>query len=259
MLECKAALQNKEYTVRDRVNKFLSERLKKVEKTNKMSALATQSVQGQLTSFAGVFGFTDLNPNEKELISQLLKKFSPENLDYQDDLKSLINLTSEVKAINNQAIILHGERIKAAQEILKRYRDGAFTAWLMNTYGNRQTPYNFLQYYEFYISTPQALRPMLEVMPKQAVYTLASREGAIEDKQLIVQNYQGETKRELIEIIRETFPTSEKDKRKQSIALGMINSLERVRQNISKNNENLSIRQKEILKSILKEIQTLLN
>lgn len=244
--------------MRNKVNKFLSERLKKAEKTSKMSALATQSAQGQLTSFSGMFGFADLNPREKELIAQLLRKFSTENLDYQDDLKSLINLTSEVKAINNQAIILHGERIKAAQEILKKYRDGAFTAWLMNTYGNRQTPYNFLQYYEFYIKLPQALRPMLEVIPKQAIYTLASREGALEDKQLIVQNYQGETKRELIEIIRETFPTSEKDKRKQSIAIGMINSLDRIRQNISKNSESLTLRQKETLKSILKEIQALL-
>lgn len=223
-----------------------------------MSALATQSMQGSLTSFSGVFGFTDLSSGEKEVLAQLLKKFAAENSDYQEDLKSLISLTSEVKAINNQAIILHGERIKAAQDILKRYRDGAFTTWLMNTYGNRQTPYNFLQYYEFYTSTPQALRPMLEVMPKQAVYTLASREGAIEDKQLIVQNYQGETKRELIEIIRETFPTSEKDKRKQSIAIGMINTLDRLRQNLVKNKDMLSERQKNTLKTLLQEIQQLL-
>lgn len=241
--------------MKDKVNKFLSQRLKKAEKSNKMSALATQSMQGNLTSFSGVFGFTDLNSNEKELLSQLLKKFSLDGQDHPDDLKSLINLTSEVKAINNQAIILHGERIKAAQEILKNYKDGAFTTWLMNTYGNRQTPYNFLQYYEFYIKMPQALRPMLEVMPKQAVYSLASRDGALEDKHLIVQNYQGETKRELIEIIRETFPTSEKDKRKQSIALGIINTLERLRQNLKKNKDSLSSKQVETIKGLVAEIQ----
>lgn len=241
--------------MKNRVNKFLSERLKKAEKSNKMSALATQSMQGNLTSFSGVFGFTELNPKEKEVLSQLLKKFSQDGYDDQEDLKSLINLTSEVKAINNQAIILHGERIKAAQEILKKYRDGAFTTWLMNTYGNRQTPYNFLQYYEFYMKMPQALRPMLEVMPKQAVYSLASREGSIDDKHLIVQNYQGETKRELIEIIRETFPTSEKDKRKQSIAVGIINSLERIRQNLKKNQDSLSSRQKETIRGLIRELE----
>ncbi len=245
--------------MKNKVNRFLSQRLKKAEKSNKMSALATQSMQGNLTSFSGVFGFADLNSGEKELLSELLKKFSPDEKDNQEDLKSLINLTSEVKAINNQAIILHGERIKAAQEILKRYRDGAFTTWLMNTYGNRQTPYNFLQYYEFYIKMPQALRPMLEVMPKQAVYSLASREGAVEDKHLIVQNYQGETKRELIEIIRETFPTSEKDKRKQSIALGVINTLERLRQSLKKNKDNLTNRQIETIKGLIAEIQKMLD
>ncbi len=245
--------------MKNKVNKFLSQRLKKTEKSNKMSTLATQSMQGNLTSFSGVFGFTELNPSEKDLLSQLLKRFAPEGVDSQEDLRSLISLTSEVKAINNQAIILHGERIKAAQEILKTYKDGAFTTWLMTTYGNRQTPYNFLQYYEFYIKMPQALRPLLEVMPKQAVYSLASRDGPIEDKQLIVQNYQGETKRELIEIIRETFPTSEKDKRKKSIALGMINTLERLCQNLKSNKANLSDRQKETLLRIIKEIEELLD
>lgn len=242
----------------NRVNKFLSQRLKKNEKSEKMSALATQSMQGNLTSFSGIFGFTDLSPSEKEILSQLLKKFSDKDKDYQEDLKSLITLTSEVKAINNQAIILHGERIKAAQEILKTYRDGAFTTWLINTYGNRQTPYNFLQYYEFYIKIPQALRPLLEVMPKQAVYTLASRDGNIDEKQAIVQNYQGETKKELIEIIRETFPISEKDKRKQSIGIGMINSLERLRQNLKTNQNSLTPKQKETIKNLLSEIENIL-
>lgn len=242
----------------NRVNKFLSQRLKKNEKSNKMSALATQSMQGNLTSFSGIFGFTDLSPSEKEILSQLLKKFSDKDKDYQEDLKSLITLTSEVKAINNQAIILHGERIKAAQEILKAYRDGAFTTWLINTYGNRQTPYNFLQYYEFYVKIPQALRPLLEVMPKQAVYTLASREGNIDEKQAIVQNYQGETKKELIEIIRETFPISEKDKRKQSIGIGMINSLERLRQNLKTNKNSLTAKQIETIKNLLSEIENFL-
>lgn len=243
----------------NKVNKFLSQRLKKTEKTNKMATLATQSMQGNLTSFSGIFGFSELSHSEKEILSQLLKKFASQGQDYQEDLKQLITLTSEVKAINNQAIILHGERIKAAQEILKGYRDGAFTTWLINTYGNRQTPYNFLQYYEFYTKMPQTLRPLLEVMPKQAVYTLASREGNIDEKQLIVQNYQGETKKELIEIIRDTFPISEKDKRKQSIGIGMINSLERLRQNLMSNKNSITLKQKETLKNLLTEIQFIIN
>lgn len=245
----------------NKVNKFLSQRLKKADKTNKMSTLATQSMQGNRTSLSGIFGFSDLNPTEKEILSQLLKKFAPESetTNIQSDLKSLITLTSEVKAINNQALILHGERIKAAQEILKTYRDGAFTTWLVSTYGNRQTPYNFLQYYEFYIQMPQTLRPMIETMPKQAVYTLASREGALDEKQDIVQNYQGETKKELIQIIRETFPLNDKDKRKNSIGLGIINNLEKVRQNLKNNKQHLSDSQLQTVKSLMSEIGNLIN
>lgn len=242
----------------NKVNKFLSERLKRGDKTNKMAALATQSMQGNLTSFSGIFGFSELSNTEKETISELFKKFSAQDQDYNEDLKQLITLTSEVKAINNQALILHGERIKAAQEILTKYRDGAFTTWLVNTYGNRQTPYNFLQYYEFYITIPQALRPLLEVMPKQAIYTLASREGSIEDKQNIVQNYQGESKKELIEIIRDTFPISEKDKRKQSIGIGMINQLEKFRQSVKSNLPHLSSKQKETMSNLIDEIKKML-
>jgi hypothetical protein len=239
----------------NKVNKFLSQRLKKVEKTSKMSALATQSMEGNLTSFSGVFGFTDLNSAEKEDLALILRKFAQEDgsTEVDEDLKSLITLTSEVKAINNQALILHGERIKAAQTLLKRYKDGAFTSWLITTYGNRQTPYNFLQYYEFYLSLPQTLRPLIEIMPKQAIYTLASREGTLEDKQLIVENYQGETKKELIQIIRETFPISEHDKRTKSIGVGLINTFEKARQSLRTNLNHLSEKQKSTLKSLLKE------
>lgn len=245
--------------VMNKVNKFLSQRLKKAEKSSKMSTLATQSMEGHLTSFSGIFGFTDLNATEKDLLSQLLKKFANEGVEIDADLKSLITLTSEVKAINNQALILHGERIKAAQTILTKYKDGAFTSWLINTYGNRQTPYNFLQYYDFYITMPQTLRPQIEVMPKQAIYTLASREGALEDKQSLVENYQGESKKELIQIIRDTFPLSEKDKRKNSIGIGMINAIEKMRQSIKSNLKHLSDKQKNTLKTLLREILDLID
>ena len=243
----------------NKVNKFLSDRLKKSDKNNKMSALATQSMDGNLTSFSGIFGFSELSTNEKEDLALLLKRFSTDSTELDQDLKSLITLTSEVKAINNQALILHGERIKAAQTILKQYKEGAFTNWLINTYGNRQTPYNFLQYYEFYLSLPQTLRPLLEMMPKQAIYTLASRDGSAEEKQYIIQNYQGETKRELIQIIRETFPLKEKDKRSKSVALGLINGFEKLRVTIKSNLHLLSEKQKTTLKNLLKEILSLLD
>jgi hypothetical protein len=137
-----------------------------------------------------------------------------------------------VKAIANQAVILHGERIKRAQEILKKYRDGAFTGWLYATYGNRQTPYNFLQYYEFYTTMPSAMHPLIDQMPRQAVYSLASRSGSIERKEAIVKSYSGKAKQELLKLIRIEFPLAEDDKRLPSLPNHAIHFLKRARETL---------------------------
>ena len=134
----------------ERMNELLNQRLKKPTVSSKMSAMAQQSAKGNLTSFSGVFNLTELSEGEKEAIESILEQYSIDDKGINHDREDLFSITSEVKAINNQAALLHGERIKRAQNILKRYREGAFTAWLMAAYGNRQTPYNLLQYFEFY-------------------------------------------------------------------------------------------------------------
>ena len=207
-------------------NTLLNMRLKQKNKEeNKMTALAERSQAGQLSGFSGVFRLSALSDHEKEKIKTLLETFSEENTDIEQDFQSLTALTSEVKAITNQAIILHGERIKKAQTILKNYKEGAFTAWLMTTYGNRQTPYNFLQYYEFYTAMPPHLKPQVDKMPRQAIYTLASRPGEKDEKEKIVESYQGETKQEILLVIRKVFPLPEEDKRNPIVALQVINLL----------------------------------
>ncbi len=160
-----------------------------------MSAMAQKSSEGSLTSFSGVFSITELSSKEKSSLEQILKNYSDKETNFQQDLNALISITSEVKAINNQAVLLHGERIKKVHALLTPYRDGAFTAWLVAIYGNRQTPYNLLQYYEFYESSPKSLQSQIEAMPRQAVYVLAAREGPKEKKLSIVENYKGEKNR----------------------------------------------------------------
>ncbi len=200
------------------VNKLLEERLKKGGASDsKASALAKRSASGNLTGFAGIFGISELSDEEKEKIRLLLSDYSQTGeADLDEDFFSLVSITSEVKAINNQAAILHGERIKRAQEIFKNYRDGAFSAWLLSAYGNRQTPYNFLQYYEFYSRMPANLRTRLEDIPRQAVYTLASRSGDWDHKMKIIENYAGQTKAAFIEEIREALPIPPEDKRRSN-------------------------------------------
>ncbi|MFS8564290.1 MAG: pGP6-D family virulence protein [Rhabdochlamydiaceae bacterium] len=201
-----------------KLNSLLSKRLETSKNISKMKELAERSSQGNLSSFSGIFRMTPLSPAEKEKIETILSSHKKETQEIAQDLALLLDITSEVKAINNQAAILHGERIKKAQTILKNYQDGAFSAWLVATYGNRQTPYNFLQYYELYQQLPQTLYQNLDAMPRQAVYTLASRSAPLEQKKAVIQEYRGQPKHEILDLIRKTFPLAQKDQRAQILS-----------------------------------------
>lgn len=223
-----------------------------------MAEMAKQSSSGNLTSFSGVFSVSELSPNEKSLLEEILLSHANEKSNISYDLNSLISITSEVKAINNQAAILHGERIKKVQNLLKTYQDGAFTAWLNAAYGNRQTPYNLMQYYEFYEALPKTLRPQIELMPRQAIYTLASRDAPFDQKQLVVENYKGETKSQLLIIIRDLFPLASNDKRAQTFGASTIQHLKRALTIIENKRFKPTKTQKNELSKLLIEMQELL-
>jgi len=239
-------------------NDLLNLRLRSKEKQKpKMTALAELSNEGSLSSFSGVFKINTLNESEKDALSGILENFREEekDVDIKQDLKNLTTITAEVKAITNQAVILHGERIKKAQKILRNYKEGAFTSWLMTTYGNRQTPYNFLQYYEFYMDMPQPLRTQIDSMPRQAIYTLASRSGDLVKKQDIVKNYKGQPKQELLSIIRKLFPLSEEDKRQPNLAEQAIVSLKKVHSLLTHHLFSPNNKQKDEISKILDELK----
>jgi hypothetical protein len=240
------------------INSILTQRMKKPSNVSKMAAMAQQSATGNLTSFAGIFSVAELTPQEKEGLGHLLRQYSTDDQEIGEDLDKLISLTSEVKAINNQAALLHGERIKKAHGLLKRYREGAFTAWLMATYGNRQTPYNLMQYYEFCEAMPKQLRPQIEWMPRQAVYVLASREGSLKKKQEIVENYQGETKQEVIAWIRQVFPLDHEDQRQQKSGKSLIHGLQRLYQQLTQAPHKMSRAEKNQVLTLLKNMQQLI-
>lgn len=243
-----------------KVNALLNERLKKNDNVSKMAAMARQSADGNLTSFSGVFSVSELSSSEKATIENILKEYAADNeTDFSYDLSSLLSITSEVKAINNQAALLHGERIKKAHGILTSYRDGAFTAWLLAAYGNRQTPYNLMQYYEFCEAMPKALRSQIEIMPRQAIYTLASREGPLEKKRNIVENYKGESKSELLSLIRTVFPLGSDDGRRQNTGELAAQALKRFYRDLKRQPLVLSISQRNVIKSLLQEILDLVN
>ncbi|VHN99531.1 CT583 family protein [Candidatus Rhabdochlamydia sp. T3358] len=240
-----------------KINTLLSQRLKTAsEKFSKMTNLVELSSSGNLSSFAGVFRITTLNETEKQTLKDILNQYKNENQEVIQDLEYLSSLTAEVKAINSQAIILHGERIQKAQQILTSYQEGAFSAWLICTYGNRQTPYNFLQYYELYRAIPVSLQTQLDLIPRQAAYSLASRQGPLAQKQHIIKTYQGQSKQELLELIRITFPLSIKDKRAQDVANITILGLKKILVQIKKSAFCPTNKQKQQLLSLLKELKT---
>ncbi len=241
-------------------NDLLHLRFKQKEtQQQKMTALVERSSNGDLSSFSGVFRIAQLNEKEKADIETILRNFSlNEAQDFEADFKALMTITSEVKAITNQAVILHGERIKRAQEILKKYKEGAFTAWLFSTYGNRQTPYNFLQYYEFYSLLPQVLHPKLDQMPRQAVYSLASRSGDLDKKEMIVKNYTGQPKEELLKLIRLEFPLPEDDKRLPHFTMNAIQCLKRAREMLKNPHCTPEEDEKQQIRNLLKQLQSLI-
>lgn len=241
-------------------NDLLNLRFKQKETQQpKMTALVERSNNGDLSSFSRVFRVSQLNEKEKADIESILRAFRlGDGYDFDADLKALMAITSEVKAITNQAVILHGERIKRAQEILKKYREGAFTAWLFTTYGNRQTPYNFLQYYEFYTLLPQTLHSKLDQMPRQAVYSLASRMGPLEKKETIVKNYTGQPKEELLKLIRLEFPLPEDDKRSPQFTAHAISFLKRAREVLKNPHCIPEEDEKQQMHNLLSQIQSLL-
>lgn len=237
------------------VNELLNQRLKKKnEPSAKMATMAHQSAHGELTTFAGLFSISELNEFEKTGLEELLRTYATKENPVDQDLKKLITITSEVKAINNQAAILHGERIKKAHTILTQYKDGAFTAWLMAAYGNRQTPYNFLHYYNFFEVIPKTLRPKLESMPRQAVYTLATRDGPLDKKKEIVASYNGETKKWLLSKIQEEFPLAKEDRRGKNNEEYAIQALQKACAAFRHPKLKFSISQKKLALNLFEEL-----
>jgi len=242
-------------------NDLLNLRFKQkiVPPQNKVSALVERANNGDLSSFSGVFRVASLNEKERSAIESILKTHrANDTYNIDADFTALSAITSEVKAIANQAVVLHGERVKRAQEILKKYRDGAFTAWLYTTYGNRQTPYNFLQYYEFYTAMPVTMQPLVDQMPRQAVYSLASRNGPLERKQAIVKNYSGQAKQELLKLIRIEFPLAEDDKRLPSLSSHAIAFLKRARETLKNPLCSLQSVEREEIRTLITQLKQLI-
>jgi len=107
---------------------------------------------------------------------------------------------------------------------------------------------------------PKSLHPQIESMPRQAIYTLASREGELSKKEEIVRNYKGESKQHMISLIRSFFPLKESDKRREKSVENAIKQLESIQSIFTMSQLKYSLEQKNRLLELLDSLKsTLIN
>ncbi len=127
-----------------------------------------------------------LTTEQNQQIKTLFSEYKPEELleaRLQKDISEVLELSAMIKSITQQSVLLVGERVKKAQAVMLSYRGGMFNKWLFMVFGNKVTPYSFLNYYNLYHSIDdQHTRGLLEEMPKKAAYKLASRKGDLVEK-----------------------------------------------------------------------------
>jgi len=171
-------------------------------------------------SFRAEFISAPLTNEETLQIQKMLEIGSADggatNDDVEGDQQVLTEITTQIRAIERQSVLLHGERISKAQSILKKYRDGTFSGWLQLAYGNRQTPYRMLQFYELFMKLGKDEKELISAMPKRAAYALAGRSGEMEKKIEIIKEYHDSRPDEIIQVIQEAFPLKKGDKRRSS-------------------------------------------
>lgn len=173
----------------------------------------------QTSSFQSVFDTKPLDEKEALALEKLLVDNyqpggdAPTEEQVQVDVEQLKRLTAEIRAIGKQGVVLMGERVYKARDLLKLYRDGTFTKWLEAAFGNRKTGYNLLSYYELHKDLPPQLRENLKRIPQRCAYILASRDGAFETKQEILRQYSDLPLKELDLLIKDRLPAAKGDRR----------------------------------------------
>ncbi len=176
------------------------------------------------------------------------------------DSTVLTQLTSELRGIGKQGVFLMGERVLKAREILKPYKGGTFTRWLTKTFGTRKTGYNALSYYELFQDLPNKdIREKFMKIPLSAAYVLASREGKLEKKVSLINDFSGEKQSNIIASIKKKFPTDKKGGRSSTISTeSLINLIFSSLEKLESKKDFFSLENKKRLKKAKSTLKNLL-
>ena len=197
---------------------------------------------------SSLFSSHKLSPADEEKIQLLITdRYKSEGVsapEIEKDVHSLFELSSQIRSITKQSLILHGERVAKGQEILKKYRRGAFTAWIELTYGNRQTAYNFLYYYLLHRELPLKTKELYQKIPYRAAYLLGSRKGSVKQKSEVIEQHFQKPQKDLLVIIENAFPLSQSDRRLKEgttirMAENILNQLKIIKSRNAKNDPRL--------------------
>lgn len=215
-------------------------------------------------SFRALFDLHEENAGETASLKHALEEAMLEDGTsdgVHHDITQLLQLSSELKAIGKQAVLLVGERVLNAKTILKRYGKGkvAFSAWLDVTFVSRKTAYNALSYYEFYHALPnETFRSTFKKMPLKASYILASRTGDLKTKLQLIDNYGNEQQEEIVRKIQAQLPLKSEDSRAQgNVADTFIAQLQKYVGLLEKERVKLTLDQKVRIESIINTLKTI--
>ncbi len=233
---------------------------------NKNATSSTLTAQpSPPNALRSIFDIQKLDELEERRLEKLLvDEFKPGQAVSEEqvsqDIETLKHITAEVKSISKQGVLLIGERIHEAREILKNYGDGngSLKKWLEITFSNsRRTAYNALAYFDFHQSLPdEKSRLLLKKMPQKAAYVLASREGEIEIKTEIVRDYHQQKAEEIIPVIQERLPLSkDKNPLPKDATTQLLEKMDAMAQKIRSRKAQISTSQKTMIEEIILSLQ----
>ena len=207
-------------------------------------------------SFRTIFNAEEDETQEREFLQDLFDTHLVESEDYKKitrDLDDLVKVTSELKSIQKQAVLLVGERIFQVRRILKNYatESDMFIKWIDRTFSSRKSAYNALSFYEFYSSlADDALKTNYKRMPAKISYILASKKADFDKKVQIVKNYQGQKQGEMLAIIKEELTTKKLSKTNLDTTTKTLLEIKRLTLSLKNRMFSLGTKHKEILHEI---------
>jgi hypothetical protein len=237
--------------------KFLALKNKEVHKPSEQTVIPHNS-------FRAMFDPHELAETEilhlKNIFNQSAAESSFEE-EIDRDFSQLVQITSELKAIQKQAVILVGERICAVRDIFKRHGGEGigFTAWLSLAFNAKKTAYNAMAYFELYSTLPtDDLKVKMKQMPVKVSYVLASRTAPDKLKFSIIDSYQGEKQREMLDRIEEHIPILGDKRSLRTLGEKAVDDLERIIDTLMRRKKHIHESEKSRIDEVLYKLHALI-